>query len=37
VGATKSRVGAVLGDDELEAEGRAKELEGEARQAVNRK
>jgi uncharacterized protein YjbJ (UPF0337 family) len=36
-GAVKNRVGAVLDNEQMEAEGRAKELEGEARQDLNRK
>jgi len=32
----KNRVGAVIDNEQMEAEGRAKELQGEARQKANR-
>jgi uncharacterized protein YjbJ (UPF0337 family) len=35
-GALKNRVGAVLGNDRLQAEGKVKEVKGRARQQANR-
>ena len=37
IGSAKGAVGAALKDDRMEAEGRAKELEGEARQIADRR
>ncbi|HSU40677.1 MAG TPA: CsbD family protein, partial [Polyangiaceae bacterium] len=35
-GAVKNRVGAVLGNERMQAEGKVKELKGQARQNANR-
>ncbi|TMB26550.1 MAG: CsbD family protein, partial [Deltaproteobacteria bacterium] len=35
VGAVKNRVGAVIGNEQMQAEGKVKELKGEAKQKAN--
>jgi uncharacterized protein YjbJ (UPF0337 family) len=37
VGAVKNRVGALIDNEQMEVEGKAKELKGEARQEANKR